>query len=41
MISALPETLGIRQDAQGRGIGTRLIAPGLARGDHASLASPG
>lgn len=29
------ETLGIRQDAQGRGIGTRLMAPGLARADQA------
>ena len=31
------ETLGIRQEAQGRGIGTRLMAPGLARADHAGL----
>jgi GNAT superfamily N-acetyltransferase len=29
------ETLGIRREAQGRGIGARLIAPGLARADHA------
>jgi ribosomal protein S18 acetylase RimI-like enzyme len=29
------ETLGIRKEAQGRGIGRRLIAPGLARADHA------
>jgi GNAT superfamily N-acetyltransferase len=31
------ETLGIRHDAQGRGIGTRLMAPGLARADQAGL----
>ena len=32
------ETLGIRQEAQRRGIGSRLMAPGLARADHAGLA---
>ena len=31
------ETLGIRHEAQGRGIGTRLMAPGLARADQAGL----
>jgi ribosomal protein S18 acetylase RimI-like enzyme len=31
------ETLGIRQEAQGRGIGTRLMAPGLARADQDRL----
>ena len=31
------ETLGIRREAQGRGIGSRLIAPGLARADHSGL----
>jgi ribosomal protein S18 acetylase RimI-like enzyme len=31
------ETLGIRREAQGLGIGTRLMAPGLTRADQASL----
>jgi GNAT superfamily N-acetyltransferase len=31
------ETLGIRHEAQGRGIGTQLMAPGLARADQAGL----
>jgi GNAT superfamily N-acetyltransferase len=31
------ETLGIRQEAQGRGIGTSLMAPGLARSDRTGL----
>jgi len=31
------ETLGIRQEAQGLGIGTRLMAHGLARADQAGL----
>ena len=31
------ETLGIRSEAQGRGIGTRLMAPGLTRADQAGL----
>jgi hypothetical protein len=31
------ETLGIRQEAQGRRIGNRLMAPGLARADHVGL----
>jgi ribosomal protein S18 acetylase RimI-like enzyme len=31
------ETLGIREQAQGRGIGSRLMGPGLARADDTSL----
>jgi GNAT superfamily N-acetyltransferase len=31
------ETLGLRLEAQGRGIGTQLMAPGLARADQAGL----
>jgi ribosomal protein S18 acetylase RimI-like enzyme len=31
------ETLGIRNEAQGQGIGTRLMGPGLARADQAGL----
>jgi ribosomal protein S18 acetylase RimI-like enzyme len=31
------ETLGIRREAQGGGIGSRLMAPGLARADDAGL----
>jgi GNAT superfamily N-acetyltransferase len=32
------ETMGIVPDAQGRGVGTRLLAPGLARADQDGLA---
>jgi GNAT superfamily N-acetyltransferase len=32
------EMVGIRPEAQGRGIGSRLMAPGLARADQAGLA---
>jgi len=31
------ETLGIHQEAQGRGIGTRLMAPGLGRADQVGM----
>lgn len=31
------ETLGLRHEAQGRGIGTRLMAPGLARANQSGL----
>jgi ribosomal protein S18 acetylase RimI-like enzyme len=31
------ETLGIRREAQGGGIGSRLMAPGVARADDAGL----
>jgi ribosomal protein S18 acetylase RimI-like enzyme len=33
------ETLGIVPEAQGRGLGTRLLVPGLARADRDALLS--